>query len=57
MGHALDVLRAAFVDHLAPIAQPRPAVRWPEAVRRMEEARKKMISVMRAEVRSAPAVR
>ncbi|WP_030984059.1 hypothetical protein [Streptomyces sp. NRRL WC-3744] len=57
MGQALDVLRAAFVDHLAPIAQPRPAVRWPEAVRRMEEARERMISVMRAEVRSAPTVR
>ncbi|MEV7253493.1 hypothetical protein [Streptomyces cyaneofuscatus] len=54
MGRALHVLKDAFVDHLAPIAVPRPAVRWTDAVDAMEEARTGMLAVMRAEVRSAP---
>ncbi|MEU1107108.1 hypothetical protein ABZ408_40155 [Streptomyces tibetensis] len=56
MARALETLRAAFVDHLAPIVRPRPAVRWDGAVQAMEEARAEMTTVMRAEVRSAPTV-
>ncbi|MFD4339022.1 hypothetical protein ACFWPP_17840 [Streptomyces anulatus] len=54
IGRALHVLQDAFVDHLAPIAVSRPAVRWTEAVEAMEEARTGMLAVMRSEVRSAP---
>lgn len=54
MGRALHVLQDAFVDHLAPVAVPRAAVRWTEAVDAMEEARTGMLAVMWSEVRSAP---
>ncbi|MGI3224988.1 hypothetical protein ACRJ4B_14785 [Streptomyces sp. GTA36] len=57
MAQALEALRAAFVDHLAPIVRPRPEVRWDGAVQAMEEARAEMTAVMRAEVRSAPTIR
>jgi hypothetical protein len=54
MARALSTLELAFVDHLAPIVHPRPAVRWSGAVHEMEAARGEMFAIMRSEVRSAP---